>query len=396
VRHEAATLFLYALAILALVPGYLLWLRLARRVTKHRPPSERRPATPPARIDVLVPVHDEAAWIEEKLRNLATLEEPAGGLVFWIVDGGSGDGTSEIAASWSARDGRFQLLRDVSGGKVAALNAALARCEGEWTLVTDADARLPSSVVLEMLGVAARDPELAVIGVPVEASQAHALDRMHWRALNAARRAEAHLGSAAIVTAPCYLFRRELLPLGFPDRVVADDVHIAMVAAAAGKRVGFADRTVVELRSPIRLGQLFRHKVRKADAYLREVLRFLPRIASFPPPARAVFLWRAAQMICFPLAALGATVEFTQWSATLGAETAAALAAAATAVFGGDIALAIRRSREPRLTIAVVLGGLLAAVLLTTLITAPLARRTARYPKVSSGPLGAWREGTGA
>jgi len=38
----------------------------------------------------------------------------------------------------------------------------------------------------------------------------------------------------------------------------------------------------------------------------------------------------------------------------------------------------------------------LAAVLLTALVTAPLARRTARYPKVSTGPLAAWREGTGA
>ena len=396
-RHEAGTLFfLHALAILALVPGYLLWLRLARRAAKHLPSLEGRTEISSARVDVIVPVRDEAAWIEEKLRNLAALEEPAGGLAFWIVDGGSSDGTSEIAASWSARDGRFHLLRDVSGGKVVELNAALARCEAEWTLVTDADARLPSGVVLEMLRVAAGDPDLAVIGVPVEASQAHVLDRMHWRALNAARRAEARLGSAAIVTAPCYLFRRDLLPTGFPDRVVADDVHIALVAAAAGKRVGFADRPVVELRSPVRLAELFRHKVRKADAYLREVLRFLPRLASFPAPARAVFLWRAAQMICFPLATLGAAVALAQWSATLGPEIAASLAAGSTALFGGDVVLAIRRGREPRLAIALALGALLAAVLLTALVTAPLARRTARYPKVSTGPLAAWREGTGA
>jgi len=376
---------LFVAVLLALVPGYLLWLRVARssRTSPGVLPSPSSPVR--SRVSVLVPVRDEISLIEGKLRNLLGLLEPPGGLDVWIVDGGSTDGTLEIIDRFCAADARLRLLRDVPGGKIVQLDAALACCDAPWVVVTDADARMPRHAIVEMLAVADEAPDVGAVGAPVEPHGAHALDRFHWQALNAARAAEARLGSAALVTGPCYLFRRDLLPRGFASGVIADDVHVAMTAAACGMRVAFAERVVVtELRSPSNLHELFSHKVRKADAYLREVVRFLPLLGRFPVPARTVFLWRAAQMVLFPVAAIGAIVSAAVMLASAGAATVGATVVAGAAVCGAEAVASAAAGRTPRLAPAAALALMLAAVLTAVLLTMPFARRSARYPKVGA------------
>jgi cellulose synthase/poly-beta-1,6-N-acetylglucosamine synthase-like glycosyltransferase len=386
----ADTVFLLSTAaVLALVPGYRLWLRILR---PHASPT--LPQAPPAsaRVGILVPVRDEAAWIRDKLHNLAKLVEPSGGLEFWIVDGGSRDGTAEEVETFCTRDARFRLLRDVPGGKIAQLDAALSCCDTDWVLVTDADASMPAHSVIELLANARSADDIGAVGVPVRPHAAHLLERMHWSELNASRAAEARVGSAALVTGPCYLFRRELLPRGFPSGVVADDVHVALTAAAARMRVGFAENVLVtELRSPATIVELFHHKVRKADAYLREVVRFLPLLASFPARARTIFLWRAAQMTLFPAVALAMIVSAAALVAAAGAPTVRTMVVLGAVLFAADSLSAQARGRDPRLAPAAGLAVMLALVLATVLLTMPFARRTAHYPKV-----GVLRRGTRA
>ena len=104
---------LAALALLAgvlcatLLVGYLLWLR---RGDAH--PAAGSPPIPAEwpRVDVIVPVHDEARWIRGKLENLRALRYPATRLKVWIVDGASSDGTAEVAAAWAAGDPHRRLL----------------------------------------------------------------------------------------------------------------------------------------------------------------------------------------------------------------------------------------------------------------------------------------------
>lgn len=395
-----------AAAVVVLVPGYALWLRRLSRATpapggaEALPGSavEAREALPveprtdaldePASasgvaVEIVVAVRDEADWIEEKLRDLAALDSPPGGVAFWIVDGASVDATPEIVARWAERDPRFRLLRTAVGDKIAQLNAVLRILRAPWVMVTDADARLAPDTVTALLGAVEAEPLLAVVGVPVEPASAHPLERLHWRSLNRLRRAESGRGCAAIVTGPCYLFRRELLPHGFPADVVADDVHVAFTGAAAGRRVGFVDRMAVELRSPRTLVALFRHKVRKAEAYLREVVRFLPAARRLTPPARGVFLWRAAQMLLFPFAMAAGAAALAATAASAEPTHLASAAAAVAVALALDAALAAARRRPARLVPGAALGALLAAVLLVALVGLPFSRRTAAYPKIA-------------
>jgi cellulose synthase/poly-beta-1,6-N-acetylglucosamine synthase-like glycosyltransferase len=250
----------------------------ARR--RPKPAQARDPVSWP-RVDVVVPVRDEADYIPAKIANLRALDYPPELLAFWIVDGNSNDGTPGLAAAAAGGDPRFSILDAGRADKIAQLNCALRRCRAEWVLVTDADARFGQGALKALVREAGRGTPAGAVGSAVVPARSHPWEALHWRIADRLRLAEAASGSASIVTGPCYLMRRDLLPL-FPEDVVADDVHAAFRCAAAGLRTGFVDAGVVELRSPISIAELVRHKYRKGHAFVGEVLRYLPKAASFP------------------------------------------------------------------------------------------------------------------
>lgn len=382
---QALLLLVVVFLVTGLVPGYAVWLFLTRRTGRRAPaPPPPRASAPLPSVDVIVAVHDEAELIEGKLENLLRLSYPSEALTFWIVDGASTDGTAELVRPWTRRDSRFRLLQLDVADKTAQLNAALSRVRGPWILVTDADARLAPDTLTLMIATGESDPSLAALGTPVEPAVAHPLEQLYWRVANRLRRAESRRGSASIVIAPCYAFRHGLFRC-FPSDVLNDDVHVSFVAAASGGRVGLVDRTVAELRAPIRLAELFRHKRRKAEGYLREVFRFLPRTGSMASPARQVFLWRAVLLIAFPLLAATGGLLFGAWMAS-GASGSVGLAVAVVSVaaLGGVVSCAGGR-RPPRAVAYPALGLLLAAVQLAALVIHPFSRLTACYPKVTTG-----------
>jgi hypothetical protein len=198
---------------------------------------------------------------------------------------------------------------------------------------------------------------------------------------NLIRRYESGRGSSSLVAGPCYAFRRTLLGQ-FPDDVVSDDVYVALAAAASGLRVALADVRVVEQRSPLRLGDLLRHKLRKTDAYLREIFRFLPYVGQMPAPARIIFLWRAAHLTVLPvvvtLGSLGAALALPGLPRGLGY----LLPAVAVVLFLASWWGLGRRSSPAQLLAH---GVLLSAVTLAALVCYPFSRQTASLPKVASG-----------
>jgi len=272
-----------------LVIGYIIW--LAQDRLKPVPQSPR----PQPVLTIIVPVFDEAALIARKIANLRALTYPK--LRAIVVDGGSTDGTvAQIPPELLLQT----HLRDKTAQIAAALSGA-----GEWVLVTDCDAALPPDIVEQLMAAAGDD--VGVVGARVLPTDAHALESLHWLLSDRLRELESRRGSAAIVTAPCYLARRALLA-DMPADALADDVHVACRAMLAGLRVVRANAEVRELRSPQSIGALIRHKYRKADAYLREIFRFLPHAPRMPEPQRTIFLWRAALLTVVPLLWTAATV----------------------------------------------------------------------------------------
>jgi cellulose synthase/poly-beta-1,6-N-acetylglucosamine synthase-like glycosyltransferase len=328
-------------------------------------------------ILVVVPVFNEARLIGGKLTNLARLSYPSDRHHVVIIDGGSTDGTVDQLNGWMSRHRGFTMIHTTLRDKTAQIAVALSACaETEWVLVTDVDARTDADIIEQLLAVTTLDPSTGVVGTPVEPRNAHPLERLHWRFADWLREHEFHCGSAGIVAGPCYLARRELIA-GMPPDTVADDVHVACRAMAAGQRVGFRrSALVVEMRSPNTLLRLFTHKYRKASAYFREIFRFLPHACLMPEPMRRVFLWRAALMMGAPVtAAVGCTAIVTAFES--GAVTASEMI---VPLLPALLALAMRRGRHAAQLAA--LAALLTCASVAALVTYPFLRQTASFPKV--------------
>lgn len=353
--------------------AYGLWLLAA-------PPQSiqaRRPRSRPP-VLIVVPVFDEAPLIARKLRNLAALHYSAARRHVVIVDGGSTDGTIQSVAAWIAGRPGFELLQTSHRNKAAQINEAVgAFPEASWILVTDADAMLGPDTLLKLVDVAARSASVGVVGTRVRPASAHFLEALHWRLTDWLREREARRGTAGIVAAPCYLVERQFVA-DLPLDVLADDVHVACRAMLAGKRVGHAEAVVLELRSPRRFTDLLRHKYRKADAYLREVFRFLPRAGEIPLPMRRVFQWRAGLLTFLPAVALtGGVLTLTAIGRTPllpppGATVTVSLAIAALAV------TRVGRDTARLCALSLVLLG----VTVAALVRYPISRQAASFPKI--------------
>lgn len=300
------------------------------------------------RVDVIVPFRNEARLLPRKLRNLARMAGPAGGLRFLLVDGASDDGSRELAEAAVRSDPRFVLVRCPVGDKTKQLNAAWAAGDAPWVLVTDADATLPVDAILRLLAVA--DGDVAAVGALHRPRRAGRLDRLHWDLWNATRLREWRTGCTSAVLAPCYLLRRDGFP-GWPAGVVADDLYAAFHALARGRRVALAEVLAVERRAPAGALAFAFHKVRKGRAVVREVLRFLPAAGRMPARQRRVFLVRAGSVLVAPWLVLAAAGVLTPL-------------------------LLVRRWRG---RVGLVL--ILAVVLAVAQVTAPFVRQRARFSR---------------
>ena len=336
-----------------------------------------------APIDVIVPVYNEAAMIEGKLANLAQLAYPMDCLRVFVVDGGSDDGTAEIAERWAlGRELRVTVIQTRAVGKPAQLNAALERVSSEWVLVTDADARLAPGALGAMVR-ALEDPQVGLVGTEVLPADGHPLDRAHWTAANWLLRLERRLGTAGLVVGPCYLVRRRLLDR-LPADTVSDDVRVSCRALLSGARIDVVSETVYELRTPDGGLPLFRHKVRKARGYLHEMRSMLPRAWTADPLALTVLAWRGTLLVLPPvlLIVLASVLGIVGgWAYTLVAGGAMAWA---TAAFCRPCS-----SREPGLlTSWLGLPIVTSAVLLTAVCLWPFTTISPRYPRVQMSRAG--------
>ena len=89
------------------------------------------------RVDVVIPAFDAAAFLDEALDSVLA-QGPLVGKVI-VVDDGSSDGTTTIAAARGAPVELVQLQGN--HGAATARNAGIARCDSEFVAFLDADDR---------------------------------------------------------------------------------------------------------------------------------------------------------------------------------------------------------------------------------------------------------------
>ena len=157
------------------------------------------------RLSVVVPALNEAAGIRAELEALAPLR--ARGHEVIVVDGGSTDGTAQLAA------GLCDRLLVTERGRALQMNAGARAASGQMLVFLHADTRLPARFVI---------PESSLWGrFDVRIEGRHPLLKLVAWSMNLRSRL------SGIATGDQAMFvRRELFP-GFPEIALMEDIALS-------------------------------------------------------------------------------------------------------------------------------------------------------------------------
>ncbi len=246
-------------------------------------------------LSILIPAHNEARHIRQKLSNTLALDYPRALLEVVVCSDGSTDGTDELVNEFAERGVRL-VRNNPQQGKPAALATLMAASTAPLVLFTDASAKLdPKCVRLlvdqladPLVGVAAARYSVRPSG-PDDGS-APETERAYWDFEARLRAAEAERDMLLGASGAAYAIRRELVrPL--PHDTVNDDYVIPLLARMAGYRVAYVHDAVASDDATETGQTLYRRWVRIAYGNWQMVRR-QPEALSFREPRIALPFWR--------------------------------------------------------------------------------------------------------
>ena len=207
---------------------------LARRRNRraHNPENEDSPA-----VSLIVPAHNEQAYLPNKLKNLRELDYPAGKLEVIFISDGSTDGTNEILSS--APDVNLRtLILPARGGKANALNEGVTRSHSEILIFSDASTLFAPDVIRRLVRHFA-DSRMGVVCGSVRligSDESRLTEGFYWRFESVLRLMEARLGATLNASGCIYALRRECYRPLATDELI-DDFTVPINARKLGYRV---------------------------------------------------------------------------------------------------------------------------------------------------------------
>jgi glycosyltransferase involved in cell wall biosynthesis len=117
-------------------------------------------------VTVVVPACNAERWIAESLSSIVAQSYPAESLEIVVVDDGSTDRTSAVAAATLNQSGIVHTIirKESPAGPSAARNSGWRTGRGQWLQFLDADDRLaPSKIALQVHAAATASPDIAAL-----------------------------------------------------------------------------------------------------------------------------------------------------------------------------------------------------------------------------------------
>lgn len=225
--------------ILYVIVGYPLLLLLLWKLKGPRSVAAKARA---ARVDFLIPAHNEAAVIADKIRNTLELDNADGHeMRILVVSDGSTDDTVAIARSFD--DPRVEVIETPGRyGKLRAMNMAMEMMTGDIIIFSDANALLSKDSMTAMVRHY-EDPNVGgvcgQITIAKKGDIAQA-DGFFWRYDQMMKHAESDIGGTVSAQGSIHSLRRALAEPVPPG--VADDFVLSVRAVAKGYRLAFEPR----------------------------------------------------------------------------------------------------------------------------------------------------------
>ncbi len=220
---------------------------------------------PAPEVSLIIPAHNEAAIIREKVVNALAIAYPAPpGLEIIVASDGSTDATCELVRRFEGQGVRL-LDFSMRRGKASVLNDAVAASRGELLCFCDANVMFRPDALARLVA-RLRDPGVGAVSGDVrlashESNFEHG-ESLYYRLERAIQLGESAVGSLIGVDGGMYVVRRELFrPL--PADTILDDFVISMEVVRRGARVVYEPAAVatengtptarIELRRRVRM-----------------------------------------------------------------------------------------------------------------------------------------------
>ena len=228
-------------------------------------------------LTILVPAFNEAKYIVEKIRNVASLDYPSSKLKLIIACDGCTDATAELAREATHEPENSQLDIEIiefkkNRGKIAILNTVIKGIDSEIVALSDASA-LISLDALNKAFIYFNDSKLAVVAGTYKLLNPKSTgEEKYWQYQVNIKKGESAIGSPVGVHGALYFFRRDLFKPLKAD-TINDDFMIPMSMVAAGYNAVYdCDIIALELEgSDIEQDQ--RRRMRIAAGNIQQLLR---------------------------------------------------------------------------------------------------------------------------
>jgi cellulose synthase/poly-beta-1,6-N-acetylglucosamine synthase-like glycosyltransferase len=280
--------------------GYPAWLWLRARWRAR--PVQKAAHTP--YLSIVMVVRNEEAALPAKLHNLLALDYPADRFELVVVSDGSTDRTETLLREHAADPRIKVVLNQLSRGKAAGLNDAMAVAGGEVVVFTDARQFIEPGAV-RVLVESLADPEVGcvsgelMLGDPARGEAGRGMG-LYWRIEKIVRELESQSGSVVGATGALYAVKREMLA-DVPPETILDDVYIPMQVARQGKRVVFEPGARAWDAADQGRGREFARKVRTLSGNY-QLLQLAPWLLTSANPLRFEFVCHKLLRLVVPFA----------------------------------------------------------------------------------------------
>lgn len=252
--------------------GYPLLVWVCARLFGREP---RRADSTPS-VSLLLPMYNEEAHVEAKLRNSLALEYPKDKLEILVASDGSTDRTNELTRRFAPRG--IRLLALPHRGKSALLSVAVARARGELLVFSDATIELAPDAIRKLARHFA-DPRVGAVSAAYRLRPSTDVrsqgEGLYWRYESFIKRQESRLHSVIGAHGPCHAIRRSLFTqLGATH--INDDYLIPMRALAQGSRVVYDPDVVAWERELVSMAGEFARRRRIAAGNCQQIVALAP------------------------------------------------------------------------------------------------------------------------
>lgn len=272
-------------------------------------------------VCMFVTAYNESAYVEEKVKNLLSLNYPASKIQYlWITDG-SNDGTPDMVKKYPQMEVHHLQERK---GKINAMNRGMKFVKAPIVIFSDSNTTLNNEaiqIIVNEFGnknVGCIAGEKRIINKETD-DAAGSGENIYWKFESQVKRMDSELNSAVGAVGELFAIRTELFDEVENDTIL-DDFIISLRIAQKGYKISYTPNAFAIETASINVKEELKRKVRIAAGGLQTISRLKPilnpfkyGLLSFQYISHKVLRWTIAPISLFLLFPINLIIFYTEY-----------------------------------------------------------------------------------